>query len=389
MTKLRAFRKSEEGAVAVIVAIGLTVLLGFAALAVDFGMMASCRASMQNAADAAALAAAAAVGEKRYGLVYRTAADYCAANGYDPADGKVNMDAVIVGKTVTVTLDRDLKMGFSAVVTGKRVRTVTVSATAEATSIFGSCPYAMFAGQHIDDAGSGIEITGNNIEINGDIHSNSDISMKNAVLGPGAMATAVNNTNPATSGWNSHSIARDMPSFRSFESAFSDMPEIIEFPGDVVKNSKTGFQELIDDAVEAYRDRLGSGDAFLDEGLYIHIGGDLTFNGHNSTAYQASFPIVIVADGDIDLNGATINSTYDFPVSVMSKEGSITVNGGGAVFTGIIFAPQGDVTLNGNQAEFIGSIVAQNIRKNGGKTTISYMEELDRFLPRTKVHLIA
>ena len=35
------------------------------------------------------------------------------------------------------------------------------------------------------------------------------------------------------------------------------------------------------------------------------------------------------------------------------------------------------------------SIVAKNITKNGGKTTVSYQDDLDRFLPKSKVHLIA
>ena len=73
----------------------------------------------------------------------------------------------------------------------------------------------------------------------------------------------------------------------------------------------------------------------------------------------------------------------------MSKNGSITVNGGGATYTGVLYAPNGDVRLNGNNAQFVGSIIAQNIRKTGGKTTVTYQAKTDRFLPATKVHLIA
>jgi len=48
--------RSEEGAVLVIFAISFTVLLGFAALAVDLGNIAQSHLNTQNAADAAALA---------------------------------------------------------------------------------------------------------------------------------------------------------------------------------------------------------------------------------------------------------------------------------------------------------------------------------------------
>lgn len=51
-------RQGRRGAVAVPVAVGMTVLMGFAALAVDVGMIYSTQAELQRTADAAALAAA-------------------------------------------------------------------------------------------------------------------------------------------------------------------------------------------------------------------------------------------------------------------------------------------------------------------------------------------
>jgi hypothetical protein len=58
MQRLSANNKNEEGAVTVIVAILLVFLLGFAALAVDIGVISSERAQLQNGADAAAIALA-------------------------------------------------------------------------------------------------------------------------------------------------------------------------------------------------------------------------------------------------------------------------------------------------------------------------------------------
>lgn len=51
-------RRSERGATAVVVAILMVVLLGFAAIAIDLGAMWSTKKQMQNGADAAALAIA-------------------------------------------------------------------------------------------------------------------------------------------------------------------------------------------------------------------------------------------------------------------------------------------------------------------------------------------
>lgn len=388
--KIRRIGREEDGAVAVVVALTMTVLFAFSAMAVDFGMMANCKQSLQNAADAAALAAAADLGVSAgAGAANASAAAYCTANGFDPSAADVTMTVHPAGKTVTVTLQREMPMGFSAVATGVRTRPVSATAKAEAVSIFGGCPYAMFAGQRIEDDGHGIAITGNDIAINGNIHSNSDISMKHAVLGPGVVATAVRTVNPSTTGWNGNSIALDMPSFRSFESALTSMSELVVFPTSVTKNNQTGFQELLNEAIHKYHQRNGPVPGYLSKGLFIRIEGDLTFNGHHSTSYTAHFPIILVVDGDINLNGAPLDSTADSPISIMSANGDITVNGGGSTFTGILYAPNGDVTLNGNDAEFVGSIVAQNIRKAGGKITVSYNEDVDRFLPTTKVHLIA
>ena len=52
-------RTGERGGVAVLVALALTALLGFAALVVDVGLLWAVRAEAQTAADAAALAGAA------------------------------------------------------------------------------------------------------------------------------------------------------------------------------------------------------------------------------------------------------------------------------------------------------------------------------------------
>lgn len=55
---IKQFRKQEKGAVAIIVALSLLVLIGFGALAVDLGYVMMVKNEVQNAADAGALAGA-------------------------------------------------------------------------------------------------------------------------------------------------------------------------------------------------------------------------------------------------------------------------------------------------------------------------------------------
>jgi Flp pilus assembly protein TadG len=59
--RMRAFGRSESGAVAIFTAIILAVLLGMVALVVDIGHLATVKNELQNAADAAALAGARAL----------------------------------------------------------------------------------------------------------------------------------------------------------------------------------------------------------------------------------------------------------------------------------------------------------------------------------------
>ena len=61
--KLRRFVSDQRGVSAILIAIMLVMLIGFAALAVDLGYLYATRSELQNVADAAALAATRKLGE--------------------------------------------------------------------------------------------------------------------------------------------------------------------------------------------------------------------------------------------------------------------------------------------------------------------------------------
>ena len=128
--KLRELVKKEKGSIPILVALSLTVLFGFTSLAVDFGMMASCRQSLQNAADAAALAAAGDLANGQSYAAVGTAKTYAKLNGFDPDREDISLSVQTSGKTVTVSIQREMTMGFSAVLTGERTRMVSATATA-------------------------------------------------------------------------------------------------------------------------------------------------------------------------------------------------------------------------------------------------------------------
>lgn len=375
--------REEKGSVAVVVAICMCVLLGFTALAVDYGSMATCKQSLQNAADAAALAAARDLADSKGSDTIRaTAADYARTNGVDPAAAGTGMTTAITASQVQVTLHRDLAMGFSAVLTGKSKQTVTASATAEVSSIFGNYPYALFAGQTIEDGGDGIITTGH-AYVHSSIHSNSDISMKNVTLDSSAVATASGDNSISASNSYSGSITIDMPRYAQLAGKFQN---VVTYSGSVTLKTKYTLSDLVSAAAASYTSLYG-GTGYYTTGLTIYIDGDLTFKGNGSYT-TSGFPVNLIVKGNISLGGCTLASTAAAPMTIISETGSMTVNGGGAGFFGILFAPVGDVTMNGNVVYLTGSVIAQNIHKNGNTLDVTYDGRADDFMPKTKVRLV-
>ena len=72
--------RSEEGTVVVLAAIMAVVVIGFAALVVDIGMLATAKSELQNAMDAAALAGAAKLLEKDYDAARSLAVEFAGHN---------------------------------------------------------------------------------------------------------------------------------------------------------------------------------------------------------------------------------------------------------------------------------------------------------------------
>jgi len=89
MRIIRNWFKKESGQSVILVALALVVLCGFAALGVDIGVQSTSQGQLQNAADAAALAAARELPSAS--TAQSTAAHYAEING------------VVSGRTTTTT----------------------------------------------------------------------------------------------------------------------------------------------------------------------------------------------------------------------------------------------------------------------------------------------
>lgn len=135
---MRRARTDEHGAVAVIVAVSMVALLGFAAIAIDTGALYAERAQLQNGADAAALAVAQDCAAGACGNMQATAQTFANASANDgAANVVVTAPSTTAPTTVTVqTSTRDGTTGAGtlalrfAPVLGIDDKTVGAAATA-------------------------------------------------------------------------------------------------------------------------------------------------------------------------------------------------------------------------------------------------------------------
>jgi Flp pilus assembly protein TadG len=119
----------ERGTVLVLVAAVMTVILGFAALATDVGALVLERNRLQNACDAAALAAARELPSTV--AAKEKAAEYLEYNGVNPEEAVISFDSA--GTRVSVEATRQVNFTFARIfgLSGSEV-------SAKASAVFGS-----------------------------------------------------------------------------------------------------------------------------------------------------------------------------------------------------------------------------------------------------------
>jgi hypothetical protein len=133
LTRLRNIFKSEKGSAAVIIALTMTVFVGFSATVIDAGLLYVTKSKLSNAMDAAALAG---VQELPYHpqAAINVAKAYAQANGID--ESKLNIEIINNNTGIRVTTNRDIEFFFAKVL-GHNSGRVEGSATARVLPISG------------------------------------------------------------------------------------------------------------------------------------------------------------------------------------------------------------------------------------------------------------
>ena len=363
---MKWFLGKERGAVAVIVALSMVVLIGFSAIVIDYGSMASQKRALQNAVDSACLAAAQNLPDDTYEAEL-TAQEYLSANVPQAYLNAIN--GVVFSnnnKKVTVTATQTVDYIFAKVLLGNASTTVSATAAAIVTNVFGPFDYALFSGSDIDL----LQFSGQNYIV-GDVHSN--FNVKNAAVVEGTV-TAV--------GTIDGKVEADlkipdydplsMPDFSSVVELAAELSQatLLSYGAEYKNDTYTMSPDELNALLADYADKT------------ILITGDLEIDGTGVCATGC-----LIVTGDITFNGSNVDMASSDAMCLASLTGDITFNGADGDFNGILYAPTGTVTLNGSSSILFGSVIADVVDSNGG-VTIYYDSDAQSSVPDTRIQLI-
>ncbi|NLY50300.1 MAG: hypothetical protein GX062_04775, partial [Firmicutes bacterium] len=138
---LRRLLREDKGSVLVLVAAALVVMLGFAALVVDIGGVALAKGRLQNACDAAALAAAQEL--PTITAARQRAMEYLGYNNVDPAEAVISFDPD--GTKVIVAAAQHVNFTFARLfsLTGSLVEAEAAATYGGVRSMSGVVPFGI------------------------------------------------------------------------------------------------------------------------------------------------------------------------------------------------------------------------------------------------------
>ena len=319
---LKKFWKHEQGSVMVLTALAMVAMIGMTSLVVDVGSMVNQRSIIQNAADAAALAAVV----EPYDRQAEVAKAYVLRNTTGVAEEDIIVTQLVNGD-VQVDIKKDTKAFFSQILTGSNTNTVGAHAVARFVESFNASEVALWAKQHVT--------LNNSATVVGTVYS--DGGDGSVTMKTGASASAV-----ITSG-------QLMPDY-SYLLDSNQNPKLVVLSKSKLEKKGNGYK-ITDTKAEELLSLYPSDSVFcfsdLDSNLVI----------------DTSLILNIVTDGNIEFNGS--GAQVDAMI-LYSTNGDITFNGSGSETKVLLYAPNGDVKMQSAGHSVSGSIVAQNITLGNG-----------------------
>lgn len=403
--------RDEKGAAAILVAVSLVLLVGFAALAIDGGLGFDQRRGTQNAADNAALAAAWEECNPRDAGApdpVGSALAVAAQNGYDDTDPDVVVTVNALGTAeYEVIIQQVNDTTFAAPGVGAETLTVVSQgvATCEKEDFLGG--YAIFAGADSCPSGGAIELdlTGSTKTINGGIFSNGDLKINGpntTVIGtveyrgnfqsnagvtaeqffgspkvypldldiaefrPGGPRQAAN---PGTYFFSAPSTAIDNNWMTSNGHATGNNANMVITQSGIYYSPKTGNNAI---ELKGVSTAPGVTVTFVAEGQIVII-GDASITGYAPLTPGAYSPLILFSNAETPPSCST---------------NAIQFSGSNMTWTGLIYAPNGEVQMSASStdASVNGSIIGYSVNISGSDFEINWVDDPSG-APRFKVEL--
>lgn len=384
--------RDESGQALVVVALGLTSLLGFIGLAVDVGSLMHNKRELQVAADAAAIAAAMSRNATGYVAAGRNAS---AANGF-PNGGTITVtinptptsgeylaqpgyyEAIIQKTEPTIFMGL---FGHGSVPVGARAVAVAASSNGNGTG----CVYTLGAtgtdflangNANIQAPNCGLDIDSNNANSAMLINGNITMDMSSIGIVGGYTKNGNISLTPATPSTGIVPYSDPLSYLPGYScTASSCTPSGGGSNISCVANPNYNGNTTTTVSPGCFNGLTFNGNSAvnLNPGTYI-INGGLTFNGNNTiTGTGVTF---YIASGAVTMNGNTIlnvsaptSGTYSGMLFDQSSTDTsmATLNGNdSSTIQGIMYFPAANLTMNGNSSTVIYTdFVVSSLTLNG------------------------
>ena len=366
---------AQRGNTAILFALCLPVLLGFAALAVDLARLNMVKVELQNAADAASLAGASSlikVGSYKNWSVAETTANTVAKQNYANAeliqDVNVSTDSgywnipnrsynpshvsILAGDVpavrVTVSIGSlNLFFGRFLGTNGPTAKPVSARAIAMIPYPGGPFEYGIFSTLSLN-------LNTNQLDVTGSVHTNNNLNLNSNnvdITGNAEAHGSVNiNANHSTIG------GLTLPNADIIN--MPDYSAAIAAAAAAANHTYTGPQ--IFSSNQIYSNPIYVKDLTGQPGT-----GTLTV-----TANTVQFTGAVMADGNITFQ-SNVMTAGNQQVSFYSKNGNITIINNNNTINGVLYAPNGTITINSNNIHINGSVVGRQIMINANGLDIN------------------
>ena len=381
MRALRNWFTRECGQSIVIVVVSIALLCGIAALVVDIGQVTVTQGQLQNAADAAALAAAKSLPDVT--AAKNAAKQYAGLNGVDtvnttattPYNGNASKIEVVCTRTVQYTFAR---------VIGLNSTVVSARAVAQKSNANGAFGYALFSG----GVNSLLGLYTDSFDVTGSVHSNYTLQMNGSTQKVSGDMESVSSFSSSVANLTIGGTCQGSSIQINGDASKINVPTRVQSPAAVI-TMPTFWQDIKNEAtaagtaymINSWETKVLNGNAInVDSSIYSS--GAIQIAASSFTGQGA-----ICAEKNIQLAGNAIKSNSNASVCMYSINGDITFATSGLTIYGTLYAPNGTIGIYANNITIYGRVIAKNILITGSNVKIiSGASDLD-FMPGGTISL--